>query len=73
MGNMEESKPNPKSEYQSTFIEEVDYEEEFKTHTLNSLDNDDLSILIGLMDSMEPEEIWINARTNVATELALGS
>ena len=22
------------------------------------------------MDSMEPEEVWINARTNVATELA---
>src|SRR6202522_3589687 len=28
------------------------------------------SILIGVLDSLEPEEIWINARTNVATELA---
>src|ERR1700678_3575402 len=37
---------------------------------MNPLDKDDLSILIGLMDSMEPEEVWINARTNVATELA---
>src|ERR1700678_1279085 len=60
----------PKSEYRSAFIEEVDDEEESKTHTLNPLNKDDLSILIGLMDSMEPEEIWINARTNVATELA---
>src|SRR5271168_3969151 len=60
----------PKSEYRSAFIEEVDDEEEFKTHTLNPLNKDDLSILIGLMDSMEPEEVWINARTNVATELA---
>src|ERR1700678_3412956 len=70
MENMEESKPDPKSEYRSAFIEEVDDEEEFKTHTLNPLNKDDLSILIGLMDSMEPEEVWINARMNVATELA---
>jgi hypothetical protein len=64
-------KPSPKSKYQSAFIEEVDNEEEFKTHTLNPLDKDNLSILIGLMDSMELEEVWINARTNVATELAV--
>ena len=70
MENMEESKPDPKSEYQSAFIEEVDDEEEFKTHTLNPLDKDNLLILIRLMDSMEPEEVWINTRTNVATELA---
>src|ERR1700678_3842129 len=66
---MEELKTNPKTKYQSAFIEEVDDEEEFKTHTL-TLDKDDLSILIGLIDSMEPEEVWINAKTNVATELA---
>src|ERR1700678_3845709 len=71
MENMEELKPDPKSEYRSAFIEEVDDEEEFKTHTLNPLNQDDLSILIGLMDSMELEEVWINARTNVATELAI--
>src|SRR6202789_2621471 len=70
IGNIDEPESNPKSEYRSAFIEEVNDEEEFKTHTLNPLDKDDLSILIGLMDSMEPEEIWINARTNVATELA---
>jgi hypothetical protein len=34
--------------------------EEFKTHTLNPLDEDEPSILIGLLDSMEPEKIWIN-------------
>ena len=70
IGNSDKLKSNPKSEYRSAFIEEVDDEEEFKTHTLNPLNKDDLSILIGLMDSMEPEEVWINARTNVATELA---
>src|SRR6202522_1098046 len=70
IGNIDEPESNPKSEYRSAFIEEVNDEEEFKTHTLNPLDKDDLSILIGLMDSMEPEEVWINARTNVATELA---
>src|ERR1700678_4514130 len=70
IGNIEEQELNPKSEYRSAFIVEINDEEEFKTHTLNPLDKDDLSILIGLMDSMEPEEIWINARTNVATELA---
>src|ERR1700678_3866239 len=70
IGNIDELGSSPKSEYRSAFIEEVDDEEEFKTHTLSPLDKDDLSILIGLMDSMEPEEVWINARTNVATELA---
>src|SRR5271168_394375 len=70
IGNSDELKTNSKSEYRSAFIEEVDDEEEFKTHTLNPLNKDDLSILIGLMDSMEPEEVWINARTNIATELA---
>src|SRR6202522_4028187 len=70
IGN-DELESNPKSEYRSAFIEEIDDEEEFKTHTLNPLDKDDFSILIGLMDSMEPEEVWINARTNVATELAV--
>jgi hypothetical protein len=69
MGNMEGSKPDLKSEYWSAFIE-VDDEEEFKTHTLNPLNKDNLLILIEFMDSMEPEEIWINARMNVATELA---
>ena len=70
MGNIDKPESSPIPEYRSAFIEEVDDEEEFKTHTLNPLDKDDLSILIGLMDSMEPEEVWINARTNVATELA---
>src|SRR6202522_3055279 len=54
IGNIDELGSNPKSEYRSAFIEEVNDEEEFKTHTLNPLDKDDLSILIGLMDSMEP-------------------
>src|ERR1700678_560435 len=69
-GNIDETKPNPEPRYQSAFIEEVDDEEEFKMHTLNPLDKDNLSLLIGLMDSMEPEEVWINTRTKVTTELA---
>src|ERR1700678_3076153 len=68
--NVDETKPTSEPKYRPAFIEEIDDEEEFKTHTLNPLDQDDLSILIGLMDSMEPEEVWINASTNVATELA---
>src|SRR6202522_172185 len=70
IGNIDKLESNPKYEYRSAFIEEIDDEEEFKTHTLNPLNKDDLSILIGLMDSMEPEEVWINTRTHVATELA---
>src|SRR6202522_798015 len=70
MGNINKPESSPKPEYRSAFIEEIDDEEEFKTHTLNHLDKDDLSILIRLMDSMEPEEVWINARTNIGTELA---
>ena len=39
-------------------------------HTQYPLDDNEPFILIGLLDSLEPEEIQINARTNVATELA---
>jgi hypothetical protein len=39
-------------------------------HTQHPLDNNKPSILIGLLDSLELKVVWINARTNVATELA---
>jgi hypothetical protein len=39
-------------------------------HTQHPLDNNKPSILIGLLDSLEPKVIWINARTNIATEMA---
>src|ERR1700678_3400939 len=59
-----------KAKYQGAFIEEVQDEEEPMNHTQYPLDDNEPSILISLLDSLEPEEIWINARTNVATELA---
>ena len=59
-----------KAKYQKAFIEEVQDEEEPMNHTQHPLDDNEPSLLISLLDSLEPEEIWINARTNVATELA---
>src|ERR1700678_2963506 len=40
--NIDKMKPSSKPKYQSMFIEEINDEEEFKTHTLNLLDKDDL-------------------------------
>src|SRR5271168_1896296 len=69
MGNIDESKPSPKAEYRPHSLKKLMMRRNSK-HTLNPLDKDNLSILIGLLGNMEPEEVWINARTNVATELA---
>ena len=44
--------------------------EESTNHTQHPLNDNEPSILIGLLDSLEPEEIWINAQINVATEFA---
>ena len=44
--------------------------EESRNHTQHPLNNNEPSILIGLLDSLEPEVIWIDFRMNVATELA---
>jgi hypothetical protein len=56
--NIKETEHLPKeSEYQPAFIEEIIDEEEFKTHTLNPLDKNEPSILIRLLDSIEPEEV----------------
>ena len=49
-----------KVKHQRAFIEEVQDEEESMTHAQHPLDDDELSILIGLLDSLEPEEVWIN-------------
>ena len=59
-----------KVNYQQAFNEEVVDKEESMNHTQNPLDNNKPSILIGLLDSLEPEVICINARANVAPELA---
>jgi hypothetical protein len=73
VGDYQRNRTIPKQpKYQYAFIEEIIDEEEFKMHTLNPLDEDKPSILTGLLDSMEPEEVWINAWTNVpVTELAI--
>src|ERR1700679_4273477 len=39
--------------------------------TQHPLDDNEPFSSIGSLDSLEPKEIWINARTNVATELGV--
>ena len=39
--------------------------------TLNPIDHDNDNVLISYLEKMEEEEIWINAKTNVAMELAI--
>ena len=53
-----------------TVKEEKD-EEEGKTRTLNPIDHDSDNILISYLEGMKEEEIWSNAKTNVAMELAI--
>ena len=53
------------------FIEEEDDEEEWKTRTINPIDHDDNNILISYLEEIKEEELWINAKTNVAMELAI--
>ena len=53
-------------------IAEEDDEEERKNRTLNPIkDEDEMEIMLKLLDTMEPDEIWINYKTNVAMELAI--
>ena len=55
--------------YQRAFIEEIWDKEESMNQTQHPLNKNESSIL-SLLDSLKPKVIWINARTNVATELA---
>ena len=67
MVNKTIKKKNPK-----TSIVEEDDEEEGKNRTLNPIkDEDETEIMLELLDTMEPDEIWINYKTNVAMELAI--
>jgi hypothetical protein len=52
-----------------SIIEEVD-EEDWKNSTLNPLGEDDESILVNILD-MDDREIWINAKTNLAMDMAI--
>ena len=42
-----------------------------ETRTLNPIDHDSDNVLISYLEGMKEEEIWINAKTNVAMELAI--
>ena len=62
----QDTRNNPKP-----FMEEEDDEEEWKTQTLNPIDHDGNNILISYLEEMKEEELWINAKMNVAMELAI--
>ena len=53
----------------SAFITEVTDEEETLNYTQVPIDNS--LLFVDLLESQEQEEIWINAKTNVAMELAI--
>ena len=52
-------------------MEEEDDEEEWKMQTINLIDQNDNNILISYLEEIKEEELWINAKTNVAMELAI--
>ena len=55
-----------------TSIIEEDDEEERKNRTLNPIkDENKMEIMLELLNTMEPDEIWINYKTNVAMELPI--
>src|SRR5271163_4915721 len=54
-----------------TIIEMELDEEEYKTHTQNPIEEDKNDILIELLATLEQNEVWINAKTNVAMQLAI--
>ena len=59
-----------------TWIEEETDEDEWKTHTWNKIEEDETSYLISYIGQMEElidedNEIWINAKTNLAMDLAI--
>ena len=51
-------------------VEEEKDKEEWKTWILNPIDHNNDNVLISYLKEME-EEIWINAKTNMAMELAI--
>ena len=57
---------NPKA----SFAEEVD-EEEWKNRTINRLDEDEPSILLATLLGKLDTDIWINAKTNLAMDMAI--
>src|SRR5271155_5383905 len=62
--------PNLAQQLKTIIETELD-EDEYKTHTQNHLEEDKTHILIELLDTLEQDEIWMNAKTNVAMQLAI--
>ena len=54
----------------ASFKEEVD-EEEWKNRTINWLDEDENSILLATLMGQLDTDIWINAKTNLAMDMAI--
>jgi hypothetical protein len=63
---------NTEQDDQKPSMEEEEDQEQWKTRTLNPIDEETSdSILISYLEEMRDEELWINAKTNVAVELAI--
>ena len=62
--NMEQDTRNPLN----PSMEEEEDQELWKTRTLNPTDND---LLISYLEEIKDDELWINAKTNIAVELAI--
>ena len=50
--------------------EEVD-EEEWKNRTINGLDEEEISLLLATITGQNETDIWINAKTNLAMDMAI--
>ena len=54
----------------TSFAEEID-KEEWKNRTINQLDEDETSILLAILTEQIDMDIWINAKTNLAMDMAI--
>ena len=57
---------NPKAS-----LEEEDDEDEWKNRTINRLNEDETSILLATLMGQTKTDIWINAKTNLAMDMAI--
>ena len=52
-------------------MEEEDDEDEWKNRTINRLDEGETSILLATLMGQMETDIWINAKTNLAMDMAI--
>ena len=58
--------------YPKPSVEEEYNEEEWKTQTLHPIDENENTLLMAFINKdVEDQEIWINAKTNLAMDLAI--